>query len=122
MGNSTSRFPRGKKVEGTVKKITEYGVFVEIEAGIDGLCHISEISEDRGKKADDVVNESDKIEVMVLDVDPAERRISLSIKAAQEGTGDYRAYMHDNSGETALGTALGAALMEKFKPEDEQEG
>ena len=116
------RFPRGKKVEGTVKKITEYGVFVEIEAGIDGLCHISEISEDRGKKADDVVNESDKIEVMVLDVDPAERRISLSIKAAQEGTGDYRAYMHDNSGETALGTALGAALMGKFKPEDEQEG
>ena len=102
------RFPRGAKVNGLVKKITDYGAFVEIEPGIDGLCHISELSEDREKKVEDVVKEGDTLEVMVLDVDPGERRISLSIKAAAEGTGDYRAYMHDNStlGSTALGQAL----------------
>jgi small subunit ribosomal protein S1 len=109
------RFPRGAKVQGTVKKITDYGAFIEIEPGIDGLCHISELSEDREKKADDVVKEGTVLEVMVLDVDPGERRISLSIKAAAEGSGDYRAYMHDGSelGSTALGQAL-----QNFQVED----
>ena len=87
---------------------------MEIEPGIDGLCHASELSEDRGKKVSEVVAEGDSIEVMVLDVDPGERRIALSIKAAKEGTSDYRAYMHDAPVSTSMETALGAALRDKI--------
>src|SRR6185436_4998562 len=64
------RFPRGTKVKGKVMKITEYGAFVEIEPGIDGLCHISELADERVGKTEDVVKQGDEVEVMVLDVDP----------------------------------------------------
>ncbi len=103
------RYPRGTKVDGKVIKVTEYGAFVELEPGIDGLCHISELAEGRVDKAEDVVKPGEEIQVMVIDVNPGERRISLSIKAAAEGTSDYRAYMHDD-GEPAQKTQLGAAL------------
>jgi len=105
------RYPRGTKVTGKVMKVTEYGAFVEIEPGIDGLCHISELAEDRVEKAEDVVKPGEELEVMVIDVDPGERRISLSIKAAREGTSDYRAYMTEqNAGASQLGAALGKAI------------
>ncbi len=115
------RFPRGTKVTGKVMKITDYGVFVEIEPGIDGLCHISELAEDRVEKAGDVTNLGDDVEVMVLDVDPGERRISLSIKAAREGTSDYRAYMHDDASRAQLGEVFGDKLAGVVK-EDITEG
>ena len=108
------RFPRGSKVKGRVMKVTEYGAFVEIEPGIDGLCHISELSEDRVEKTVDVTKAGDEIEVVILDVDPAERRISLSLKAARDGAGDYRAYMSEETGRTQLGDVLGSALAGKF--------
>lgn len=101
------QFPRGTKVQGVVRKVTDYGAFVEIEPGIDGLVHVSELADERVNKPSDVIEPGKTIDVMVLDVDPLERRISLSAKAAQEGTSDYRAYMHDHS---AMGTALGEAL------------
>jgi len=105
------RFPRGTKVKGKVMKVTDYGIFVEIEPGIDGLCHISEISDERVEKPADVVKQAQEVEVMVLDVDPGERRISLSIKAARDGTSDYRAYM----GNEAAGRAhLGELLADKL--------
>ncbi|MBN1962409.1 MAG: 30S ribosomal protein S1 [Deltaproteobacteria bacterium] len=104
------KYPRGAKVKGRVIKITEYGAFVEIEPGIDGLCHISELSEEHVDKTQDVVKQNDDVEVMVLDVDPGERRISLSIKAAREGTSDYRAYMQDERSRSQLGDVLSTKL------------
>ena len=104
------RFPRGTKVSGKVMKLTEYGAFVEIEPGIDGLCHISELAEEHVDKAEDVVKMGDSVDVMIIDVDPADRRISLSIKAAREGTSDYRAYMQDDASRSQLGDALGDKL------------
>ena len=104
------KYPRGTKVKGRVIKLTEYGAFVEIEPGIDGLCHISELSEERVDKTQDVVKQGDDVEVMVLDVDPGERRISLSIKAAREGTSDYRAYMQDERSRSQLGDVLSTKL------------
>jgi small subunit ribosomal protein S1 len=101
------RFPRGTKVQGKVRKVTDYGAFVELEPGIDGLVHVSELADEHVAKASDVIKAGSTVDVMILDVDPLERRISLSAKAAREGTSDYRAYMHD---ENANNTALGAAL------------
>ena len=104
------RFPRGSKVRGRVVKLTDYGAFVELEPGIDGLCHVSELSDDHVDKPSDVIKAGSEVEVMVLDVDPGERRISLSLKAAQEGTSDYRAYMGSEGRHSQLGQALGEAL------------
>ncbi|OGQ89080.1 MAG: 30S ribosomal protein S1 [Deltaproteobacteria bacterium RIFOXYA12_FULL_58_15] len=105
------RFPRGTKVIGKVMKITDYGVFVEIEPGIDGLCHISELADERVEKVSDITKQGDDVEVMVLDVDPGERRISLSIKAARDGTSDYRAYMGNEAiGRAQLGDVFGEKL------------
>jgi len=115
------RFPRGTKVKGTVMKVTDYGAFVEIEPGIDGLCHISELADDRVEKATDITKMGDEVEVMVLDVDPGERRISLSIKAAREGTSDYRAYMTQDSGTSAFGQALAGKLAEAVKKQSDDE-
>ncbi len=113
------RFPRGTKVKGKVMKVTEYGAFVEIEEGIDGLVHVSELADERVEKASDMVKVGDTVDVMVLDVDPAERRISLSIKAAKEGTSDYRAYMDNQSSRSSLGDVLGSKL-QGIKGSDKQ--
>ena len=113
------RFPRGSKVKGRVMKVTDYGAFVEIEPGIDGLCHVSELADEHVDKPGDVIKGGDEVEVMVLDVDPAERRISLSLKAARDGTSDYRAYMSDDTGgRSQLGEVLGEALAGKFGNKD----
>ena len=85
---------------------------MEIEPGIDGLVHISELSEDRVDKATDVLKPGDDVDGMVLDVDPGERRISLSLKAAIDGTTDYRAYQYGegDGSRTTMGDALAGKL------------
>jgi small subunit ribosomal protein S1 len=82
---------------------------VEIEKGIEGLIHISELSRDRIEDPRQVVKEGDSIEVMVLDVDPDERRIALSVKSLQlsKGEEDYQAYLRQQGdGTVSLGEAL----------------
>lgn len=71
-------------IEGTVQRLTQFGAFVDV-GGVDGLVHISELSYQHVEKPSDVVKEGDKVTVKVLKVDPANERISLSIKAAQPG-------------------------------------
>lgn len=114
------RFPRGSKVKGRVMKVTEYGAFVELEPGIDGLCHISELADERVEKTSDIIKANDEVEVMVLDVDPGERRIALSLKAAQDGTSDYRAYMSEDTGRSQLGDLLGEALAGKLSDKNKK--
>ncbi|MFQ5430124.1 MAG: S1 RNA-binding domain-containing protein, partial [Phycisphaerae bacterium] len=74
------RYPAGSKVKGKVVRTTEFGAFVELEEGIDGLIHISELSENRVRAVTDVVKSGDAVEVTVLGVNPAEKRVSLSMK------------------------------------------
>ncbi len=68
-------------VKGTVVRITSFGAFVALEPGIDGLVHISEVSNKYVQKVDEAVKVGQEIEALVLSVDPEEKRISLSIKA-----------------------------------------
>jgi len=76
-------YPKGSKVEGVVKKITDFGSFIEIEPGIDGLLHISEFSKKRIKSPKDVLKIGDRINVQIIDIDPKIRRMGLSIKALE---------------------------------------
>jgi small subunit ribosomal protein S1 len=73
----------GDVVTGNVSKITSYGAFIELEHGIDGLVHISQISEDRVEKIKDVLKVSQDVTARVIKIDRDERRIGLSIKAAE---------------------------------------
>jgi small subunit ribosomal protein S1 len=74
------RYKPGDVVKGTVTKITNFGVFVGLEDGLEGLLHISELSEDKIENAEDVVKVGDKLEVKILRVDTDDRKIGLSKK------------------------------------------
>ncbi len=74
------RYKSGDVVKGTVTKITNFGVFVGLEDGLEGLLHISELSDDKIENAEDVVKVGDKLEVKILRVDTDDRKIGLSKK------------------------------------------
>ncbi|MEY4483003.1 MAG: ribosomal protein [Verrucomicrobiota bacterium] len=76
-----TRFKVGDLVKGRVAKIASFGAFVELEDDIDGLVHISQLSEDHVAKVKDVLNVGDEVEARVIKVDKVERRIGLSVKA-----------------------------------------
>lgn len=78
------RYKAGDRVRGTVTRLAEFGAFVELEAGVEGLIHISEMSWSKGKirKASDVVKQGETVEVVILGVDAAQHRLSLGLKQA----------------------------------------
>jgi len=78
------KYKLGDRVRGTVSKLMEFGAFVELETGIEGLIHISEMSWAKSKvrKASDVVKPGEIVEAIILGINPAERRISLGLKQA----------------------------------------
>ena len=79
--NVEGKFPIGVKMEGRVTNITDYGAFVELEAGVEGLVHVSEMSwTKKNVHPGKIVSTSQQVEVMVLDVDLSKRRISLGLK------------------------------------------
>ena len=78
-----NRFKVGDLVKGTVAKIASFGAFIQLEDDIDGLVHISQLSEDHVAKVKDVIKVGDEVEARVIKVDKVERRIGLSIKAAE---------------------------------------
>ncbi len=80
-------FKIGDLVTGKVTKLTNYGAFVELQNDIDGLVHISQISEDRVEKIKDVLKVGDEVKARVIKIDKDDRRIGLSIKAAQYDAG-----------------------------------
>lgn len=76
------RYKVGQLVKGKVSKLAAFGAFVELEEGIDGLVHISQISDQHVEKVRDVLKPGQEVEARVIKIDPIERRIGLSIKAA----------------------------------------
>ncbi|MFW6011671.1 MAG: 30S ribosomal protein S1 [Desulfosalsimonas sp.] len=82
--NITEKFKTGDKVEGKVTRCADFGAFVELAPGVEGLVHISEMSyRKRVLKASDMVSPGDSIPVMIKGIDPEKRRISLSMKEAE---------------------------------------
>jgi small subunit ribosomal protein S1 len=77
----TEKFKVGERVQGTVTRVAEFGAFVELEPGIEGLIHISELSwSKKVKKAGDMLKPGESVEAVILGVNPGERRISLGLK------------------------------------------
>jgi len=77
------KFPVGSRARGKVARVADFGAFVELEPGIEGLIHVSEMSwTKKNVRAQDVVKEGDQVEVVVLGVNPADKRIALGLKQA----------------------------------------
>jgi len=90
------RFPEGARVFGKVTNIADYGCFVEIEDGVEGLVHVSEMDlTSKNINPAKIVALGDEVEVMVLDIDEERRRISLGIKQCKSNPWDEFAAMHD---------------------------
>ncbi|GAA0277035.1 30S ribosomal protein S1 [Alteraurantiacibacter aestuarii] len=90
-----AKYPIGMKVSGNVTNITEYGAFVELEAGIEGLVHVSEMSwTKKNVHPGKIVSTSQEVEVVVLEVDSEKRRISLGLKQAQRNPWEEFAETH----------------------------
>lgn len=74
------RYPPGTPIKGKVTGLTDFGVFVEIEPGIEGLIHVSELAYERVEKPSEIFKKGDEVEAAILQIDPVEQRISLSRK------------------------------------------
>ena len=82
--NVLDRYQVNDIVKGSVTRIMNFGAFVELEEGIEGLVHISELSEERVNRVNDVVKLGEEVEVMILEINPENQKMSLSIKAVIE--------------------------------------
>ncbi len=90
-----AKYPIGGKFKGTVTNIADYGAFVELEPGVEGLIHVSEMSwVKKNVHPGKIVSTSQEVEVQVLEVDPGKRRISLGLKQTQENPWDAFAANH----------------------------
>ena len=107
----------GDVVKGTVSKITSYGAFIELDNDIDGLVHISQISEERIETIKDVLDDGAEVEARVIKIDKDERRIGLSVKAANYSDEDLakERQAFDNVTATEDLTNLGDLLDEATK-------
>ncbi|EDQ35460.1 ribosomal protein S1 [Hoeflea phototrophica DFL-43] len=89
------KYPAGKRITGTVTNITDYGAFVELEPGIEGLIHVSEMSwTKKNVHPGKILSTSQEVDVVVLEVDPNKRRISLGLKQTLENPWDVFAQSH----------------------------
>src|SRR6267154_2146134 len=105
------QYPIGSVIRGQVRNVTDFGIFVGVQAGIEGLVHVSELRDERVENPRDVVKEGDELDVKVIDMDPHERKVALSVKAALHEGEDYREYMRNQQGGRAsLGEVFGEKL------------
>jgi small subunit ribosomal protein S1 len=77
-------YPQGKLVEGLITNVTDFGIFVQLEEGIEGLVHVSEISRDKIKTPVGIFHIGDTLKTMVINVSSDDRKIGLSLKALEE--------------------------------------
>ncbi len=116
------KYPIGSAVEGKITNVTDFGVFVELEEGIEGLVHVSEISKDKVSTPVGLYTVGDDLQTKVINVSAKDRKIGLSIKAlseesAEEDMGEYKK-KQASSGPSTLGDLLKEEMDMKDKEDD----
>ncbi|HVP80206.1 MAG TPA: 30S ribosomal protein S1 [Thermodesulfobacteriota bacterium] len=108
------RYRKGEVVVGKVTNVTDFGAFVELEEGIEGLVHVSEISREKVEKPSDVLKVGDTLSAVVLHIDPHDRRIGLSIKLLKEKAekAEIEKYI---SGQGPTSPSLGELIQEEME-------
>ena len=109
-----SKYKVGALVKGKVSKIASFGAFIELEDGVDGLVHISQISDQRVDKVKDALQAGQEVEARVVKVDRGERRIGLSIRAVTMTEEELKALEAEAAAEPAEGEATGLGGSESF--------
>ncbi|NQS71453.1 MAG: 30S ribosomal protein S1 [Desulfobulbaceae bacterium] len=113
---AVTNYPIGSTVEGAITNVTDFGIFVQLEEGIEGLVHVSEISREKIKTPVDMFKVGDTLQAMVINVSADDRKIGLSIKALQEKEENHgvipEEYMPKSQGPSTLGDLLKAAAGE----------
>jgi small subunit ribosomal protein S1 len=113
------RYRKGEVVTGKVTNVTDFGAFVELEEGIEGLVHVSEISREKVEKPSDLLKVGDTVTTLVLHVDPGERRIGLSMKSLKEKVekAEFDKYASDQE---FTASNLGELIQEKMGRRNEE--
>jgi len=118
-----NRYPVGAQLNGTITNITDFGLFVEVEEGIEGLVHVSEMSKKKIKNPKEAFSEGDTIEAKVIHVSADERRLGLSLRQQEperkaRSGGEFRTTA---SGGTMTGSNLGDMIRQKMEESAESE-
>ncbi len=120
-----NRYPVGTLLTGTITNITDFGLFVEVEEGIEGLVHVSEMSKKKIKSPKEAFNEGDAIEAKVIHVSADERRLGLSLKQQDErkrpGGGEFRTTQSGTMTGSNLGDMIRQKMEENADAESEEE-
>ncbi|HEX28709.1 TPA: S1 RNA-binding domain-containing protein, partial [Candidatus Poribacteria bacterium] len=107
------RYKVGSIVEGEIVNLTDFGAFVKLEEGVEGLIHVSELDNKRVEKPEDVVSVGDRVKVKVISLDPIDRRIGLSLrayKAEQERKETEKVVEKYSPRSASAGTTLGELI------------
>jgi small subunit ribosomal protein S1 len=121
-----NRYPVGTMLTGTITNITDFGLFVEVEEGIEGLVHVSEMSKKKIKSPKEAFNEGDAIEAKVIHVSADERRLGLSLKQQEErkrpsGGGEFRTTQSGTMTGSNLGDMIRQKMEENADAENDEE-
>src|SRR5262249_39609787 len=104
-------YPVGKVLDGKILKVLDFGAFVELEKGIEGLVHVSEISDERVEDPRTLLKPGQDVKVQIITVDPMERKIGLSIKGANRSAelADAQGYAPGTTGDVMRAKLAGAS-------------
>jgi len=108
-----NEFQVGDRVQGRIVRLTDFGVFVELRDGVEGLVHISELDKDRVEKPEDKHSIGDMLEMKIVKMEPHEKKIGLSVKAVmmESEESEVSSYIHESQdGSIALGDVVGLEL------------
>ena len=117
-----ANYPTGKIVDAKVLKVLDFGAFVEIEKGVEGLVHVSEISDEHVDDPRAVLNPNQEVKVQIISIDTQERKIGLSIKSANRASelAEAQGYNSPSAGTATLGDVLRAQLGGALEKSPEQ--
>ena len=110
-----SKHQVGDRVTGKVVRLTDFGAFVELDEGVEGLVHVSELARERVEKPSDRVSEGEELEMKIIRLDAEEKRIGLSVRAAMSDSADefdIRMYSDPRRGRVSMGEVLGDLALE----------
>ena len=121
------KYEVGETIEGEVVRLVDFGAFVEIEPGLDGLVHISQISEAHVAKPSDVLQKGQKVQVKILDINVSDQRMSLSMAAVEKEKNESeseaeqadQAQVPADEQTVTIGEALGRTTTREPEPEDQ---
>jgi len=116
-----NKYPLGTVVEGKITNVTDFGVFVQLEEGVEGLVHVSEISKEKINSPVGKYNVGDMLRVMVINVSAKDRKIGLSIKALDEESGGEGAYEEFQKKQPSGPSTIGDLIKEELENKELKE-